>query len=70
VTKIDQNFEQKFWDLDNTLIAFFQYLHASNKKSTCRRAMGYLVAVWAYIFQIVFCLELWMVLVLVLSMYQ
>jgi hypothetical protein len=70
VTKIDQNFEQKFWDFDNSLIEKVQYFHLRSKKGPFRKVCGGFLAVLDHLMNFAFALELWMIIVLVLTMYQ
>ena len=68
--KIDQKFEQFFWDFDNKVIQCFQYFHCSVKVSPIRKIIGYFFAIIGYIINYIFALELWMLIVITLTMYE
>lgn len=70
ILKIDQAFEQRFWDFDNAGIELGQYFHLRVRDSTGRKVCGGLIAVMGYLLNYLFCLELWMIIVLTLTMFQ
>lgn len=62
--------DQSFWDFDNSLIQACQYFHLRSKKGTCNQALGGIFAALGFLLNYVFSLELWMIIVLTLTMFQ
>lgn len=67
---LDHGFEERFWDFDNGVIAIVQYFHMSQTKTIPGKLLGGLLTVLSFLLSVFFQLELWMCLILTLSMYQ
>ena len=67
---LEHDFEEKFWEFDNAVIAFVQFFHISQTKTIPSKIFGGFLALIAILLSIAFQLELWMCLILCLSLFQ
>ena len=67
---LEHDFEEKFWDFDNAVIAIVQKYHISQARTIPAKILGGFLALVSVLLSIAFQLELWMCLILSLSLFQ